>query len=149
VIYDRTHQRGLGDFGGLAAVMPKYAAVFGLAFMASLGLPGLSGFVGEALVFLGAFPVHRGLTLTAALALVIGAAYHLNAIQKIHFGRFNEAWRDVLPGNDLSPRELATLVPLALIVLVLGFWPMPLINLVGGGVAGLVALLDAARAATP
>jgi NADH-quinone oxidoreductase subunit M len=124
--------------------MPRYATVFGLAFMASLGLPGLSGFIGEALVFLGAFPVHRGLTLVAALSLVLTAAYHLTAIQKIHFGPFNEAWREVLPGHDLDRRELATLLPLAALVVFLGVWPMPLLTLVETGVRDLVALLPTA-----
>jgi NADH-quinone oxidoreductase subunit M len=149
VLYDRTHTRGLDQFGGIAPVMPRYALFFGLGFMASLGLPGLSGFIGEVLVFLGAFPVHRGLTLVAALSLILAAAYHLNAIQKVHFGRFNETWRDVLVGNDLGWREGLTLLPLALIVIVLGFWPMPLLGLVTGGVQDLIGLLDAARGAAP
>jgi NADH-quinone oxidoreductase subunit M len=141
VIYDRTHTRDLDRFGGLAAVMPRYAAVFGLAFMASLGLPGLSGFIGEALVFLGTFPVYPGLTVVAALSLVLAAAYHLMAIQKVHFGAFNPAWREVLPGHDLDRRELLTLLPLALIVLVLGVWPVPLLTLIKTGVTDLAALL--------
>ena len=147
VLYDRAHTRGIDQFGGVATVMPRYAALFGLGFMASLGLPGLSGFIGEVLVFLGAFPVHRGLTLVAALSLVLAAAYHLNAIQKIHFGRFNETWRAALAGHDLDRRELLTLVPLALIVLVLGVWPMPLIGLISRSAADLAALLAAARPA--
>jgi NADH-quinone oxidoreductase subunit M len=147
VLYDRTHTRGIDQFGGVAGVMPRYTLFFGLGFMASLGLPGLSGFIGEVMVFLGAFPVHPGMTLVAALSLVLTAAYHLNAIQKVHFGRFNENWRDVLVGNDLTGREWSTLLPLGLIVIVLGFWPMPLLGLVANGVTDLVALLDAARAA--
>ena len=143
VIYDRTHTRGLDDFGGLARVMPRYATLFGLAFMASLGLPGLSGFIGEALVFLGAFPVHTGLTLLAVLSLVLTAAYHLTAIQKLHFGPFKEAWRGALGGRDVDLREAATLVPLAILVVVLGFWPMPLLTAVAGGVEDLLASLAA------
>jgi NADH-quinone oxidoreductase subunit M len=139
VIYDRTHKRGLDDFGGLAQVMPRYAVLFGLAFMASLGLPGLSGFIGEVLVLVGAFPVYQGLALAAAGSLVLTAAYHLGAIQKIHFGAFNEAWRGPLAGKDLDAREAATLLPLAVIVVVLGCWPMPLINLLAGGVRDLLA----------
>jgi NADH-quinone oxidoreductase subunit M len=141
VLYDRTHTRALDRFGGLASVMPRYAFVFGLAFMASLGLPGLSGFIGEALVFLGAFPVYKGFTLVAAVSLVLTAAYHLMAIQKINFGAFNEAWREVLPGHDLDRRELATLLPLAAIVVLLGVWPVPLLDLMRTGVGDLVILL--------
>src|SRR5262250_2859336 len=66
VIYDRAHTRDIGKFGGMATQMPVYAAFFGFAFMASLGLPGLSGFIGEALVFVGAFPVYRVITILAA-----------------------------------------------------------------------------------
>jgi NADH-quinone oxidoreductase subunit M len=144
VIYDRTHTRGLDDFGGLAPVMPRFAFLFGLAFMASLGLPGLSGFIGEVMVFLGAFPVHRALTLVAALSLVLTAAYHLTAIQKIQFGPFNPRWQEALVGRDLTGRELGTLVPLALIVIFLGCYPTPLIDLVAGGVADLVAIMETA-----
>ncbi|HEY0709959.1 MAG TPA: NADH-quinone oxidoreductase subunit M [Polyangia bacterium] len=142
VLYDRTHTRGLDDFGGLAPVMPRYAFLFGLAFMASLGLPGLSGFIGEVMVFLGAFPVHRGITLAAALSLVLTAAYHLTAIQKVHFGPFNPRWETTLTGRDVNGRELATLVPLALIVVFLGCYPAPLIDLISGGVADLVAVMS-------
>ncbi len=139
VLYDRTHTRGLNEFGGVAAVMPKYAAFFGLAFMASLGLPGLSGFIGEALVFIGAFPVHQVLTIIAALSVVITAAYHLWAIQRVHLGKFNEKWRHELTGNDMNGRELATVVPLAVIVLILGFYPMPYLQTVSAGVQDLIA----------
>ena len=150
VLYDRTHSRGLDDFGGVARVMPRYAAFFGLAFMASLGLPGLSGFIGEALVFLAAFPVFPLLTVVAALSLVLTAGYHLTAIQKVHFGAFTERWRGVLAGRDLSGREAATLLPLAVLVVVLGFWPMPVLTIIAGGVSDLLAALATeAPAAAP
>jgi NADH-quinone oxidoreductase subunit M len=139
VLYDRTHTRALDEFGGVASVMPRYALLFGLAFMASLGLPGMSGFIAEALVFIGAFPVYAALTLLAAGSLVITAAYHLGAIQKIQLGVFNERWRAALAGKDLGGREAATLVPLALIVLVLGFWPSPLLATIAGYARDLVA----------
>ncbi len=153
VLYDRTHTRGLDEFGGVARVMPRYAAFFGLAFMASLGLPGLSGFIGEALVFLGSFPAWKGLVVAAGLSLVLTAAYHLTAIQKVQLGPFNERWRPALVGHDLDAREIATLVPLAALVIVLGFWPMPLLGAIAAGVQDLVAAVApgadaAARALT-
>jgi NADH-quinone oxidoreductase subunit M len=141
VLYDRTHTRALDEFGGVAKVMPRYAFLFGLAFMASLGLPGLSGFIGEVLVLIGAFPGHTIFTVLAAGSLVITAAYHLGAIQKVQLGPFNERWRAALVGKDLGAREALTLVPLALIVLVLGFWPAPLLSTIAGSVRDLVALL--------
>jgi NADH-quinone oxidoreductase subunit M len=147
VLYDRAHTRGLDEFGGLARVMPRYAAVFGLAFMASLGLPGLAGFIGEVLCFLGAFRTHAGLTAAAALSLVITAAYHLSAIQKIQLGAFNDRWAAVLVGRDLDRREAATLIPLAVMVVVLGVWPAPLLSTVAVGVADVVKLVTALPAA--
>ena len=107
VIYDRAHTRGVDEFGGLASVMPRYAAFFGFAFMASLGLPGLSGFISEVLVFIGAFKTFTFLVILAIAGVVITAAYHLWAIQRMHLGPFNEKWRGVLAGNDLNFREAA------------------------------------------
>jgi NADH-quinone oxidoreductase subunit M len=147
VIYDRAHTRGVNDFGGLAAVMPRYAAFFGFAFMASLGLPGLSGFISEALVFIGAFKTLTFLVILAATGVVVTAAYHLWAIQRIHLGPFNTRWKDVLTGNDMDFREALTLVPLAIIVLVLGFYPSPVLDLVTVGMHDLVKIISPEGAA--
>ena len=139
VLYDRAHTRDLQRFGGVAEQMPRYAAVFGLAFMASLGLPGLSGFIGELLVFLGAFPTFRLLTLSAMTGVVLTAAYHLWALQRVQLGRWNEAaWPDRARFPDLSTRETLTLLPLGAIVIVLGVHPMPLVELVSTGMSELV-----------
>jgi NADH-quinone oxidoreductase subunit M len=142
VIYDRAHTREIDAFGGLASVMPRYAACFGFAFMASLGLPGLSGFIGEVLVFLGAFATLPLLTILAVSGVVLGAAYHLWAMQRVLLGRFDEGrWGQVLRGHDLDLREGLTLLPMAILVLVLGFWPAPALHLVSTGMNDLVALL--------
>ncbi|MEK6607907.1 MAG: NADH-quinone oxidoreductase subunit M [Myxococcota bacterium] len=146
VIYDRTHTRGVDDFGGLAKVMPIYSALFGFAFMASLGLPGLSGFIGEVLVFLGSFPAFRVMTALAALGVVLTAAYHLWAIQRVHLGPFNEKWKDVLVGNDVNTRELLCLAPLVIIVIALGFYPAPMLELFGQGVADTLAAVGVGSA---
>jgi NADH-quinone oxidoreductase subunit M len=138
VLYDRAHTREIDRFGGVASVMPRYAALFGFAFMASLGLPGLSGFVGELLVFLGAFAAHRVVTVVAISGVIITAAYHLWALQRVQLGRWNEAWRDRSAFRDLTARETLTLVPLAAIVLVLGFWPLPMLSLAGHGLDDLL-----------
>ena len=138
VIYDRGHTRQIDRFGGLAAQMPRYAFVFGLAFFASLGLPGLSGFVGELLVFLGAFAAHRVVVAIALFGVIITAAYHLWALQRVLLGRWNEGWRDRAQFFDLTARETLTLVPLAAVVIVFGFWPMPMLNLVGHGLDELL-----------
>ena len=147
VIYDRAHTRGVNEFGGVATVMPVYSAFFGFAFMASLGLPGLSGFIGEALVFLGAFNVYRVMTILAASGVIVTAAYHLWAMQRIHLGPFKEKWRDALK-LDMNGREMAMLVPLAVIVFVLGFYPMPVLDLMSTGVKDLHAHLAPYQHAT-
>jgi NADH-quinone oxidoreductase subunit M len=139
VLYDRAHTRQIDRFGGVAAQMPRYAALFAFAFFASLGLPGLSGFIGEVLVFLGAFPVYRAVTVAAMAGVVVTAAYHLWALQRVLLGRWNEAaWRDRSVFRDLTAREAVTLLPLAAIVLVLGFWPMPMLQLASTGLGDLL-----------
>jgi NADH-quinone oxidoreductase subunit M len=138
VLYDRAHTREIDRFGGVATQMPRYAALFGFAFMASLGLPGLSGFIGEVLVFLGAFPVYRVITILAMSGIIVTAAYHLWALQRVQLGRWNESWRDRSIFNDLTARETLTLLPLAAIVLVLGFWPMPMLQLADNGLMDLL-----------
>jgi NADH-quinone oxidoreductase subunit M len=148
VIYDRAHTRGVDEFGGVASVMPAYAGFFGFAFMASLGLPGLSGFISEALVFIGAFKAFTLMVILAATGVVITAAYHLWAVQRIHLGPFNMRWAKVLVKNDLTFREGLTLVPLAVIVLVLGFYPMPVLDLISVGMHDLVEIVNPAGAAS-
>jgi NADH-quinone oxidoreductase subunit M len=139
VIYDRAHTRDISKFGGMATQMPKYAAFFGFAFMASLGLPGLSGFIGEVLVFLGAFPVYKVITILAATGVIFTAAYHLWAMQRIQLGKWNESvWKDKSIFPDLTTREALTLIPMAAVVLVLGFYPMPVLDLIGPGLQDLL-----------
>ena len=147
VIYDRAHTRGVDQFGGIASVMPRYAGFFGFAFMASLGLPGLSGFISEALVFIGAFKAFTFMVILAASGVIITAAYHLWAIHRIHLGPFNTKWAKVLTNNDMDFREMVTLVPLAVIVLVLGFYPLPVLDMIQVGMHDLVNLVNPAGAA--
>ena len=149
VVYDRVHTRDLDKFGGLATEMPLYTAFVGFAFMASLGLPGLSGFWGEAMTFIGAFPRYRALTVLAATGVIVTAAYHLWALQRMFLGKFREEWRknkylEPFGGKfpEINARELATIAPLAVLVLVLGFWPRPLLNAIDKGAMELHRLVD-------
>ncbi|HOU53851.1 MAG TPA: NADH-quinone oxidoreductase subunit M [Myxococcota bacterium] len=139
VIYDRAHTRQIEAFGGLAHRMPEYAAVTGLAFMASLGLPGLAGFVGEVLVFLGSFaatdPLFRVLVSIGALSVIITAAYYLWTMQRMFLGPFNEAWAHLM---DMNWRERITLYPLAVVTVVLGVWPVPVFRMLEGTVGTLI-----------
>jgi NADH-quinone oxidoreductase subunit M len=138
VIYDRAHHRDIEKFGGLAKPMPVYAAYTGLAFFAALGLPGLSSFISEALVLLGAFERYRVITITATSGIILTAAYFLWTMQRVFLGPLNEQYAG-LP--EISLREAFTLTPLALIVVVLGFYPMPVLDLLGTTLRHTVALV--------
>ncbi len=136
VIYDRSHTRGLDDFGGLANKMPIYTGITTVAFFAALGLPGLSGFVSEAMVFLGAFSTYPVLTAISTLGLILGASYMLWALQKLFFGKLPEKWQGPwdpthtkYKTDDVSGIELAGLIPLAVIVVFLGIFPTTVTDL--------------------
>jgi len=120
VIYDRAHHRRMDGFGGLAKQMPVYTVFVGIAWFAALGLPGLSGFISEALVFLGAFNHQRIFTIISITSVVLTAGYMLWSLQRIWLGKLNEKYKE-LP--DISAREIITLVPLVITVIVLGFYP--------------------------
>src|SRR5438309_953665 len=127
VIYDRAHHRDIEGFGGLAQQVPEYAGLLGLAFFASLGLPGLCGFVSEFTVFLGSLPVYMTLTIISATAVIITAAYYLWAIQRMMLGQLNEKYRG-LP--DVNWRERLTLYPLGALIILFGFYPAAILNLI-------------------
>jgi len=120
VVYDRAHHREINGFGGLGAQMPIYTGITTLAFMASLGLPGLSGFVGEALSLLGAYSKFPMLTILSTIGIVVGAAYFLWTLQRVFLGQLNPKYADM---PEISGREIATLVPLGILTIVLGIWP--------------------------
>ncbi len=126
VIYDRAHHRDIDGFGGLAVQTPIYAGITSLAFFAALGLPGLSGFISEVLVFLGAFPSWPIVTILSTSGIVLTAGYMLWTFQRMFLGPLNEKYR-TLP--EINARELVTLVPLAIIVLFLGIYPAPMLNI--------------------
>jgi NADH-quinone oxidoreductase subunit M len=138
VIYDRAHHREIAGFGGLANIMPRYLGVTAVAFFASMGLPGLSGFISEALCFIGAFPVWRTFTIISVGGIIITAGYLLWTIQRMFFGAVNEKYVG-LP--DINARELFTLIPLALLVILLGIWPHPVLNLMNTSMTYLGQLL--------
>jgi NADH-quinone oxidoreductase subunit M len=126
VIYDRAHHREIAGFGGLASIMPMYTGVAALAFFAALGLPGLSAFISEVLVLLGAWQKYPVLTAIGASAVILTAGYVLWMMQRVFLGKANEKYAG-LP--DINGRELFTLAPLAVIVVILGFYPRPVLDL--------------------
>jgi NADH-quinone oxidoreductase subunit M len=143
VIYDRAHHRQIDGFGGLASILPVYTGVTGLAFFAAMGLPGLSAFISEVLVLLGAWQAYPALTVVAASAVILTAGYMLWTLQRIYLGKPNEKYLS-LP--EINFRELFTLAPLGAIVVFLGVYPMPILNLQS---PALVRLNERVRAATP
>ncbi|RMG56902.1 MAG: NADH-quinone oxidoreductase subunit M [Deltaproteobacteria bacterium] len=135
VVYDRAHHREIDGFGGLGAVVPVYTAFVSLAFFASLGLPGLSGFISEALVFIGSFPVFQTMVIIATAGIVFTAAYHLWALQRIFLGPVNPKYVD-LP--EINAREIFCLTPLAIIVMILGVYPMPVLKMINTSLLHLI-----------
>ena len=140
VLYDRAHHREINGFGGLGAKMPIYTGITTLAFMASLGLPGLSGFVGEALALLGAYDKFKMLTILSTIGIVVGAAYFLWTLQRVFFGTLNPKY-EALP--EINGREILTLAPLGILTIVLGVWPNFAIDMFRESVTNLVNVLHA------
>jgi NADH-quinone oxidoreductase subunit M len=134
VIYDRAHHRQIDGFGGLAGIMPVYTGVTALAFFAAMGLPGLSAFISEVLVLLGAWQKYPGLTAVAASAVVLTAGYMLWTMQRVYLGAPNEKYLG-LP--EINARELVTLVPLAAIVIILGVYPHAILDLINTSLVNL------------
>ncbi len=141
VIYDRAHTRGLDEFGGLMNQMPRYAGVMTIAFFAALGLPGLSGFISEALSLLGAFRTFQTLTIISAVTIVLTAGYMLWVLQRVFLGTIPEKWKNL---TDMDGRETFMLATLAVIVIFLGVYPSPVLDLMNSSMNHLADLLRAA-----
>ena len=144
VIYDRAHTRDIDAFGGLGKQMPIYTGFVTVAFFAAIGLPGLSGFISEALVFLGGFgsDTTRVLTIISTLGILLGAAYMLWTLQRVYLGAQNEKWKDL---TDLNSREYFMLVPLTVIVIYLGVNPSPMLNLMNASANAMVKVITDAQ----
>jgi NADH-quinone oxidoreductase subunit M len=142
VIYDRAHHRDLNGFGGLSQVMPTYWALTTLGFFAALGLPGLAGFVSEAMTLLGAYNSEREgfklLVLISTIGLVITAAFLLWAMQRVFLGKLNEKYRSY---GDMSAREIFCQAPFLFLCVFLGIFPMYLTSWMEPSIAKLVGAL--------
>jgi NADH-quinone oxidoreductase subunit M len=139
VVYDRAHHRNIEGFGGLAKQVPEYAGLLGLAFFASLGLPGLCGFISEFTVFLGSLATWQTLTIISALSVIITAAYYLWAIQRMMLGKLNPTYATM---PDVNWRERLTLYPLAALIIVFGFYPKAIIDLIEASLHNLILPLQ-------
>jgi NADH-quinone oxidoreductase subunit M len=121
VVYDRIHSREIADYGGLAEVMPRYAFVFMLFMMASVGLPGTSGFVGEILVIVGAYERSSWVAAFAATGMILGAAYMLWLYRRVVFGAFvKESLKGI---RDMRTNEIIAFAPLVVLAIVMGVYP--------------------------
>lgn len=145
VVYDRLHTREINRYGGLAENMPRYAAFFMLFTMASVGLPGTSGFVGEILVLMGLFQASQWAALFAATGLILGAAYMLWLYRRVCFGALSKADLKKLP--DLSLREIIIFVPLIVLTIAMGVYPKPVLDVLHPSVDKLRAQVMAGQPA--
>jgi NADH-quinone oxidoreductase subunit M len=135
-LYDRTHSRAISDYGGLHKPMPRFVALFFLFSVATFGLPGTCNFIGEFLVLVGTSYVSFAIVLISMGGIVLAAAYMLWMLQRVVLGEPNTEAAKVLP--DLSRRELATLIPLAILVLGIGLYPGPLMEMMDASVTHLI-----------
>ncbi|MBI2584526.1 MAG: NADH-quinone oxidoreductase subunit M [Rhodospirillales bacterium] len=141
VVYDRMHSRDIATYGGLVHRMPAYALVFMLFMLASVGLPGTAGFIGEFLVLVGAFQVNTWVAALAATGLILGAAYMLYLYRRVIFGALTkDSLKAIL---DMSPREIAVFAPLVALVIWMGIYPSPFLDVMHASVANLLTQVQA------
>jgi NADH-quinone oxidoreductase subunit M len=136
VVYDRMHTREIAHYGGLVNRMPLYAVVFMFFTMASVGLPGTSGFVGEFLVMVGAYQASTWVALLTATGVVLGATYALWLYRRVVFGELTRS--ELKKILDLTPREIAMFAPIVIMTLWLGIYPKPFLDVLHPAVEKLV-----------
>ena len=133
VIYERTHTRDLNDFGGLFPLIPVYGGILMFTAMASLGLPGLNGFISEFLVVRGAWPIFTVYTALSMLGLLFTGAYILKGIKKTLHGPLNEAWMGRI--SEINLREIIVMAPLLVLMLWIGVWPAWILDVINRAMA--------------
>ena len=144
IVYERSHHRwivrpdGSRGFGGLYTQLPVYTIIFIIGMFASMGLPGLSGFISEALIFLGIYEFNKTITVLALFGLLIGAAYLLWMFKRMFFGEVNPEVKDY---TDMTKLEIGYMIPLCIAVIVFGIFPSPILNMMKASVGQLVSLL--------
>jgi NADH-quinone oxidoreductase subunit M len=138
VIYERTHTRNLEEFGGLFPLVPVYGGILIFTSMASLGLPALNGFVSEFLVVRGAYPVLTPYTVISMLGLLFTGAYILKGIKKVLHGPLNEHWaHGEHKLTEINTREVLVMAPLMALILVIGVWPVWILDVINKAVLAL------------
>ncbi|MEE8349230.1 MAG: NADH-quinone oxidoreductase subunit M [Acidobacteriota bacterium] len=146
MIYDRRHSHLIQDFGGLAHVMPRYAAFFMVFLLSSIGLPGLNGFVGEFLILQGAFLANAGYAVLAAFGIILSAIYMLWMYQRVFLGTMNHEANRTL--GDLSLREGVILVPLVILALWMGLYPSTFLRPMDASIQKVVDRIEQVQPAT-
>ena len=136
MLYERRHTREFDQFGGIAHSMPVFAFFFVAVTLGSVGMPGLYGFIGEFLCFLGTFKESPITAIFAATGLVLGAWYMLLAVRKIFFGKITVGVNADL--RDLDSREISVMVPLLAMIIIMGVFPVPVLTKMEGSVQAVV-----------
>jgi NADH-quinone oxidoreductase subunit M len=135
VIYERAHTRNLNDFGGLFPLIPVYGGILIFTSMASLGLPGLNGFISEFLVVRGAWPIFTLWTALSMVGLFLTGAYILKGIKKVLHGPLNEHWVGHI--TEINFREIVIIVPLMVLILWIGLWPAWILEVINEAMRSL------------
>ena len=146
VVYDRIHSREIDMYGGLVHRMPAYALAFMVFMLASVGLPGTGGFVGEFLVLLGAFQVNPWVAALASTGVILGAVYMLYLYRRIIFGQLTK--EHLMKITDLSKREIMIFAPLGVLVLWMGVYPSSFLDIMHVSVNNLIDRVETAQAAS-
>ncbi|HEX9899657.1 MAG TPA: proton-conducting transporter membrane subunit, partial [Candidatus Methylomirabilis sp.] len=144
LIYDRRHTRLISELGGLSRQMPVYATFFAIIMFASMGLPGLNGFIGEFLILIGAFQVRWWWGAFAVTGIVLGAAYMLWLYQRTMFGEITKEENKTL--QDLDAREVATLVPIVILCFWIGLYPAPFLKAMEASVTNVIQIVETGSA---
>jgi NADH-quinone oxidoreductase subunit M len=137
LVYERTHTRIISELGGLGSRMPFIATTFVMAGLASAGLPGMNGFIGEFLVFIGAFNAWPVATVLSAFAIVLTAGYITWMLLKVFFGPISPRWHDL---TDATPREVFGVIALLVVIISVGVYPSSVVDMVAVGVAPIARL---------
>ena len=144
MIYERRHTREIADFGGLAKQMPILTTFFLIATLASIGLPGLNGFVGEFLILLGTFLVNKWYAAFAATGVIFATVYMLWMFQRVIWGKLDKEENKNL--SDLSIREILVLTPITVMMFLIGIWAQPFLNKMETSVSHLITTVNSRAA---
>ena len=139
IIYERTHTRQIADYGGVATVLPVYAAFFMLFTLAAIGLPATNGFIGEFLIILGGFTASKIAGAFAATGIIVGAGYMLWLYQRVFFMDVNPK---VSALSDITGRELLAIAPMAVLVFWIGIYPNAMLSFLHPSVANLLGRMQ-------